>query len=339
MQRVRSVAEEYLETAAVRRATGRPHVHHDLRCHATEQGFTLEIGGRPALKANLESEVWHVTIWDQFATAVGHTYESDSAFLEGKDRLLERLAFSHQDGFGNGKDAPADGRGKSPVNISASARSRDAHGAGRIAAPRQVKLAIYLVAFGLGLVFSALLDRHTRYPPAPPGGVWQSVARPVVAPASPRIPRRRLVGRIQSTPAASMSKTAAQRVRTLPNVTRRAAIPETARPVAPARPRTAGLGDAQSLFSVTAPADVPPRVGAIVGATDQSPRFHVQVGMFNSPENAQALVRRLHSLGYAATAAAGDTYRVWVGGYFDRETAQRLAANLRKAGFDPVLEP
>jgi ATP-dependent DNA ligase len=55
---------------------------------------------------------------------------------------------------------------------------------------------------------------------------------------------------------------------------------------------------------------------------------------------AQALVQRLQSLGYAATSSdKSDAYRVWVGGYFDREMAERLAASLRKAGFVVVLVP
>jgi cell division septation protein DedD len=63
------------------------------------------------------------------------------------------------------------------------------------------------------------------------------------------------------------------------------------------------------------------------------------VGIFDTRDTARALVKRLESLGYAAASTEDDVYRVWVGGYVDRETAERLAMNLRKAGFDAMLEP
>jgi phage replication-related protein YjqB (UPF0714/DUF867 family) len=63
------------------------------------------------------------------------------------------------------------------------------------------------------------------------------------------------------------------------------------------------------------------------------------VGVFDSSEGADALAKRLHGLGYAATTAEHDGYRVWVGGYYERDTAESLAANLRKAGFDAKLVP
>jgi cell division septation protein DedD len=80
-------------------------------------------------------------------------------------------------------------------------------------------------------------------------------------------------------------------------------------------------------------------VGATQQAAGQSSRFRVEVGVFDTRDAARALVRRLESLGYAAALAEDDVYRVRVGGYLDRDTAERLAINLRKAGFDPVLEP
>jgi len=71
----------------------------------------------------------------------------------------------------------------------------------------------------------------------------------------------------------------------------------------------------------------------------EGPRFHVQAGNFSTAEGAQAFVKRLQTLGYIATAPDGDGHRVWVGGYFDHDTAERLAATLRKAGFDATLVP
>jgi len=64
------------------------------------------------------------------------------------------------------------------------------------------------------------------------------------------------------------------------------------------------------------------------------------VGAFRVQTEADTLVRRLQAAGYVATASAGgNAYRVWVGGYFDRRTAEHLAANLRKAGFEATLMP
>lgn len=65
----------------------------------------------------------------------------------------------------------------------------------------------------------------------------------------------------------------------------------------------------------------------------------MQVGAFDARQNAEALVLRLRSLGYAVTLVEGSPYRVWVGGYVDQTTAQRLADILGKAGFDAVLTP
>jgi phage replication-related protein YjqB (UPF0714/DUF867 family) len=47
----------------------------------------------------------------------------------------------------------------------------------------------------------------------------------------------------------------------------------------------------------------------------------------------------LRARGYAVTIVEGPPYRVWVGGYLDRSTAERLAANLTAAGFEVTLSP
>jgi DedD protein len=98
-------------------------------------------------------------------------------------------------------------------------------------------------------------------------------------------------------------------------------------------------GSQGSSVVVTPVPDTPPAAEGGRGAVWATPRFHVQVGAFSSQADADALVRRLQSLGYIATVAGGNGYRVWVGGYFDRETAERLADNLRKLGFNPELQP
>jgi cell division protein FtsN len=65
----------------------------------------------------------------------------------------------------------------------------------------------------------------------------------------------------------------------------------------------------------------------------------VQVGAFDQRQNAEALRLRIRSLGYAVTVTDGPPFRVWVGAYLDRTTAERLIENLRAAGFEAVLSP
>jgi cell division septation protein DedD len=342
--RMRHVAQEYLETAAALRAATRPHVHHDVRCSATEQGFTLEIGGRTALQANLESDVWHVTIWNRLATIVQHTYESDSTLLGARDELLEPLAATHLEAFASGKEQPADDRerGTSSFNFTASPWSRDRSvlGALRSAAPRQVKLVIYVIAFGTGLVLGTLLVRHAPHAPTLSREVRQEVFRPAVAPIFPGVPPHRSDRRARSTSPAPVSRPPALRAtRSVSIPAHPARIPQSSRLVAQAGPKTAISEGARSSLFVIAPSDAPAGMGASLQAAGQTPRFHVQVGVFNARKDAQALIQQLKSLGYTVSLGEDDVYRVWVGGYFDRETAERLAANLRNAGFDAVLEP
>jgi cell division septation protein DedD len=67
-------------------------------------------------------------------------------------------------------------------------------------------------------------------------------------------------------------------------------------------------------------------------------RYHVQVGIFNNWQEAEALSLRLKALGYAVKVTGGGSlYRVWVGGHLDQSTAQRLAQNLQKVGFEATL--
>lgn len=66
-------------------------------------------------------------------------------------------------------------------------------------------------------------------------------------------------------------------------------------------------------------------------------RFHVQAGAFSEHDSAASLLMRLKGRGYAATLVAGKLYRVWVGGYLDRATAERLASSLRADGFEATL--
>jgi len=89
---------------------------------------------------------------------------------------------------------------------------------------------------------------------------------------------------------------------------------------------------------VTPPATPLPAPAA--PAVPQPPsRFHVQIGAFDERQNADALVLRMRSLGYAASLTDGPPYRVWVGGYLDRATAERLIQHLKSVGIDATLSP
>jgi cell division septation protein DedD len=63
----------------------------------------------------------------------------------------------------------------------------------------------------------------------------------------------------------------------------------------------------------------------------------VQVGSFDERQNADALAIRIRASGYAATVTSGPPYRVWVGGYLDQVTAQRLADGVKNLGLTPEL--
>jgi phage replication-related protein YjqB (UPF0714/DUF867 family) len=84
---------------------------------------------------------------------------------------------------------------------------------------------------------------------------------------------------------------------------------------------------------------------SVPGPTDSPPipgppsRFHIQAGAFGDRDSAASLVKQLRDHGYAVTLVEGPPYRVWVGGYLDRATAERLASNLQSAGFDATLTP
>lgn len=214
-------------------------------------------------------------------------------------------------------------------------------------------LRVYALTFviglviGMGLVIGPLLVRHGAQPlrPAvawtPQRAVTSPPASPFVAPkpsptatsppASPFAATPLHGSRPPASPPLAASPANPAHQVTVPGAPGTTASSE----VGTAAPETAP----SSSFLVIPSPDTAAAVGAIQQAAGQSPRFHVQVGVFKAREDAQALVQRLQSLGYSATSAEGDVYQVWVGGYFDRETAERLAANLHKAGFESVLVP
>lgn len=91
------------------------------------------------------------------------------------------------------------------------------------------------------------------------------------------------------------------------------------------------------------PARSPNPVGSGPTSTPEVPqlpsRFHIQIGSFAERQDADALALRVKSLGYAVAVVDGPPFRVWVGGYLDRATAEKLAQTLQTAGFEATLTP
>jgi cell division protein FtsN len=218
---------------------------------------------------------------------------------------------------------------------------------------RRAKLFVYIAALGTGLVFGSMLSRHLEVP-APPRIAPQGVLQHTIAPtprttytshpvptfaARPPAPETRTPRRPDPSPARAPRPSAFPIVAPSPIPVHQSTVVQTSGASAAPEPQTAAHdADQPSSFVITPASDTPVTAGA-QQAAGENPRVHVQVGVFRTPEDSQALVQRLHLLGYAAASIDGDTYRVWVGGYVDRETAERLAATLRKAGFDATLVP
>jgi hypothetical protein len=66
-------------------------------------------------------------------------------------------------------------------------------------------------------------------------------------------------------------------------------------------------------------------------------RYHVQVGVFASRDEAAAVSDQLKRLGYASRVAGTGPFVVRVGGYLDEPTAERLLVNVRSRGFSAEL--
>ncbi len=106
-----------------------------------------------------------------------------------------------------------------------------------------------------------------------------------------------------------------------------------------------GAGPSGNLQPIAVPSPSPNGTPPVGGPTATPPipeppsRFHIQAGSFGNRDGAVSLVQQLRDRGYAVTLVEGPPFRVWVGGYLDRATAERLAANLQAAGFDATLTP
>ena len=65
----------------------------------------------------------------------------------------------------------------------------------------------------------------------------------------------------------------------------------------------------------------------------------MQVGTFDVRQDADALAQRLQKHGYSTSVTKDAPYRVWVGGYLDRPTADRLVNALQALGFAATMVP
>jgi cell division septation protein DedD len=68
-------------------------------------------------------------------------------------------------------------------------------------------------------------------------------------------------------------------------------------------------------------------------------RFHVQLGSFDALKDADDLAQRLQRRGYSTSVTKDAPYRVWVGGYLDRATAERLVSTLQQLGYSATMVP
>lgn len=228
---------------------------------------------------------------------------------------------------------------------------------------RRTQLIVYGIVFGIGLVLGTILFRPAGHGPAPRPGA-RGFLPPVAAMPHGTIARS-YASPPASKPAVAGTESQAQRPEQSPAVvppqlprpttspppaSRSSAVHVAPPPPISVHPPTPGPAGAPPGDPVGRDAEGPSSIVVAPTPDDaasptaqqppaESPRYHVQVGVFSTAEGAQALVQRLQSLGYVATAPEGGLHRVWVGGYFDRETAERLAANLRKAGFDASIVP
>lgn len=230
---------------------------------------------------------------------------------------------------------------------------------------RAARLTAYTLVFGVGCALGVMLAvRPSTLPALHPS--WQGMIGPshgnlAMPPAASRAgPEARTPPLLSSAPSRGVVRPAAPPTRRSHDATpRRPATPVPARVQAGLKPAAqqagtarqttdaigvpgsdaAGTGANQPSSIVVTPPQDAQRTAESQQTVWETPRFHVQAGTFTAEADADALVKRLQSLGYAATSSDGDVYRVWVGGYFDRETAERLAANLRAAGVNAELVP
>jgi len=189
-----------------------------------------------------------------------------------------------------------------------------------------VRLSLGFIALGLVGIFvvalaAGYLMGQTSFRTAPPPAVLTMPVGPSISPptasGAPPTPAPD-AGAVPSAPAAG---------------------PDAQPPLSPAAPPPPAAVPEPAPSVVIVPNQAGGPVGPSVTPPIPEPpsRFHVQAGVFDDRVLAEVLVRQLRTRGYAVTIVEGPPYRVWVGGYFDRGTAERLAGNLRAAGFDATL--
>ncbi|HEV2439077.1 MAG TPA: SPOR domain-containing protein [bacterium] len=202
-------------------------------------------------------------------------------------------------------------------------------------------ICLFAVSAAVGFLMATGTLRHSPGGAAAPGGpdlAGQAPSGPA-APAVGGTPAIPVPGGSPAIPAGGVPSTVppAGTVTVMPPPARVAPPTPAGSAAPPAGSAAGGTGAAPSGSAATggstAPSSETPGAPVIAG------RFHVQVGAFAERQNAEALAVRIRAHGYAVTVAAGPPYRVWVGGYFDVATAERLAANLLQDGFASTLVP
>ena len=322
-QRVRGAAEAYYaRTQALIAATGKP-IHHAVHNARTGHGFALDVGRWPAVQVDLVADDWHVALRNRLMNVFRVTFTTDAALLNAKDEILETLVANALAALERGSESPADGRGRQKTTFPSLTRKTPRRAAAVPVPLRPVMLAVYAVAFAAGFVVSPLLFVRPTAPPSPAARQGGAVHRPSTVAVAYRVPRSTHPTRPSITAAAALSRS------------RALFITASAAPAKSVPATTISDPANKSSASVGAHAMTENARGAIA----QTSRFHVQVGVFTTPDDARQVVRRLESLGYAAALADRAEYPVWVGAYLEQDTAERLAADVRKAGFNAVLVP
>lgn len=175
-------------------------------------------------------------------------------------------------------------------------------------------------------------------PEAP--AIEPALTGPALAPgrstsATPRPPAGQ-VGAQRDVPAAAPDKEAPKAPPPPPRVInneRPVAAPPDG-PIQAPRTAAAGRGEPGPVFRPATPQSAP-AASTPAGKPDAQRGYIVQLGVFTSAQNAEALQRKLTSAGVATTTET----RVLIGPFRDRVDAERSMEVVRKMGLDAVVMP
>jgi DedD protein len=210
------------------------------------------------------------------------------------------------------------------------------------------RLAIALALIAAAIVGLALLDRYNaslkeRAPPAPPPQqpALEGPPPPVIAPLPPTAqtpPSEESQSAAPPPPVVSNPPVAPVEPLPKPSIPATPSPAPAAQPPAatasPPAPATSAVPQSQPPAAPSASKDAVPRAPAPqVQPAPSSKGFVVQVGVFSSPANAQALQRRLAQEGIPAQVET----RVVVGPFADRPQAEGMIQRLKEIGMGGVV--